>query len=102
MIMDKISIKQLMDAAPYPEAGLRLYELAQPLIVSDMPVRMDLNGVESLPTLFMNMSFGKLITEFGKPKVMAALKFYAISKVQLERIKRYFQQFDPSFSNPVK
>lgn len=95
--MDKIDIKQLMDSASYPDAGYMLYQKAKPMIEAGGVVRMDLTDVTSLPTLFMNMSFGKLINDFGKEKVMASLKFYSITKVQLERIKKYFDRFDSAF-----
>ncbi|MCM1517623.1 MAG: STAS-like domain-containing protein [Pseudoflavonifractor sp.] len=95
--MDKIDIKQLMDSASYPDAGYMLYLKARPIIEADGIVRMDLTDVASLPTLFMNMSFGKLINDFGKARVMQALKFYSITKVQLERIKKYFERFDTTY-----
>lgn len=92
--MDRILVKDLLINGSYPEGGEKLYQLANPLIKDNQFVNIDMNEVESIPTLFMNTSFAKLITDFGKEKVMSTLRFYNISKTQLDRIRKYFNSFE--------
>ncbi|MBQ7942349.1 MAG: STAS-like domain-containing protein [Muribaculaceae bacterium] len=91
--MNKILVKDLLKGGSYPDGGAELYNLAYPIISNNQIVNIDLTDVDSVPTLFMNMSFGKLISDFGKIKVMKSLKFFNITKSQLERIKKYFSNF---------
>lgn len=89
--MEKILIKDLLkEYISYPRAGERLYDYADRLIRDGQTVVMDMDGVDSVPTLFMNPSFGRLIKEFGRMRVMRSFKFLNITRSQLERIKRYF------------
>lgn len=89
-----IYIKELLFDGSFPDGGARLYDLARPIIASSGTVRLNFSGVDALPSLFMNVSFGKLIPEFGIDTVAKALKFYDISKAQLEHIRRYFKRFN--------
>lgn len=91
---DKIFIKDLIAQKPsYPEAGTLLYDRVHDFIQRGQAVYIDMTGVESFPTTFMNVSFGRFIKEFGNMRTRRALKFMNIQRSQLDRIKRYFEMF---------
>lgn len=91
---DYIYIKDLLINGSFPEGGAKLYDLAKPIMETGGTIKLNFDGVDALPSLFMNVSFGKLIPEFGIRNVVQSLKFYDISKVQLEHIRRYFKRFN--------
>lgn len=91
--MNKIAVKDLLIVS-YPDAGAKLFAFASPEISNGNLVGIDLTDVDAVPTTFMNMSFGKLIAEFGKQRVKESLRFFNITKSQLERIKVYFDSFE--------
>ena len=70
-----------------------LYDLALPLLNKGDKIIIDMDGVNAVPTMFMNVSFGKLVDEFGKMKVMRSINFYNINKAQLDRFKNYFKEY---------
>lgn len=92
--MDRIYIKDLIVDGSYPDAGAKLYTQAVSLMSNNNDIMIDMEGVDAIPTTFMNMSFGKLILEFGKGPVKKSLKFFNISRSQLERIKKYFDSYE--------
>lgn len=96
MIMDRILVKEILANAngSYPDGGTMLFQLSQPLIDNNKDVCIDMADVETIPTLFMNTSFAQLINKYGKKRVVSSLKFYNITKVQLDRIKKYFSNFE--------
>lgn len=83
-----------MKNGSFPEGGAKLYDIAKPIMVSGGIIRLNFDGVDALPSLFMNVSFGKLIPEFGIKNVIQSLKFYDISRVELEHIRRYFKRYN--------
>lgn len=90
---ERIKIKDLLAVGSYPEAGAKLYWLANPLLAQKQPIEIDMSDVASVPTLFMNISFGRLMSEYGKEPVMRSIRFFNISRSQLERFKSYFQSY---------
>lgn len=62
--MCTIKVNTLLQNKTYPEAGSNLYCLFEKNI-SDSKIVLDLKGVSSLPSLFLNVSIGKFIENYG-------------------------------------
>ncbi len=92
--MEKILIKDLLAIGSYPEAGEALYFRTLAQISNGKEVYLDMSGVDSIPTTFMNVSFGRFIKEIGKEPTKRSLRFLNITKSQLERIKNYFELYE--------
>lgn len=54
-----------------------------------------MTGVESLPSIFLNMSLGRIIEDFGEEALKGKLSFKNITKAQAERVKDYLNRFVP-------
>lgn len=52
-----------------------------------------MTGVDSIPTMFMTTSFGCIMQDFGAKKLKKAMIFKNITKVQIERIKKYINDY---------
>lgn len=92
--MDRIYVKDLLTAGSYPDAGIQFYALAQPAMQNGQNIYIDMTDVTAIPTTFMNVSFGRIINEYGKQQAKERLKFFNITRAQLERIKRYFDTYE--------
>lgn len=91
--MTIVKINALMSGNSYPEAGVKLYNLIKGLLEQDEHIILDMDGVESFPTLFMNTSFGSLLDDFGLDAIKKKLKFRNIKKSHVERIRKYFADY---------
>lgn len=83
-----ISVLTLMQDRPYPEAGALLYDLIVSKIDDDKIV-LDLTGVVSLPSMFLNTSIGKFIDDYGVGLLRQKVSFANITTTQATRIKEY-------------
>lgn len=52
-----------------------------------------MQDVQSLPSIFLNVSIGRLIDEYGKNMVKDNIAFKKISQSQAMRIKEYFDRY---------
>lgn len=52
-----------------------------------------MTGVDSIPTMFMTTSFGCIMQDFGAKKLKKEMIFKNITKVQIERIKKYINDY---------
>lgn len=86
--MCKINLGSIMEGKTYPESGAALYEIIEANIDSDKIV-IDLDGVISLPSMFLNMSIGQFIKNHGVDLLKMKISFANISLTQAERIKDY-------------
>ena len=59
-----------------------------PLIDTEDKIVLDLEGINLLPSMFLNVSIGKLIREKGK-SVLAKISFNNITKTQVKRLQDY-------------
>lgn len=92
--MEKIYVKDLLVDGSYPAAGEKLYDKGVRFISQGQVIFLDMSDVDSVPTTFMNVSFGRFINEYGKDNTKKALRFLNITRSQLERIKRYFDTYE--------
>lgn len=91
--MCTINLKEMMINRTYPEAGAALYaefclhrESADKIIV-------DLEGVETLPSMFLNTSIGAYIDSFGKESLKEKISFAKITRSQADRLRDYLARY---------
>lgn len=74
-------------------AGDRFYhQVIQAKSTSDK-LTIDMKDVTSLPSVFLNVSFGKIIDELGIDTVRNMFLFSNITKSQAERLQKYFAAY---------
>lgn len=77
----------------YADAGDEVFEIAKSAIEEQLTIIIDMINVDSVPTIFMNTSFGALIDIYGVDKTKKSFKFRNILKSQVERISKYFNDY---------
>ncbi|MBQ0016444.1 MAG: STAS-like domain-containing protein [Bacteroidales bacterium] len=87
-----ISLNLLMQDKSYPESGSLLYDIIYQSIQNDQTIDIDMTGVVSLPSMFLNATFGKAFSQFGVDSIKQKTKFFHISRSQAERISEYFSR----------
>lgn len=91
--MCKIVLKDIISHGNLPESGRKLYELLNKYLSSNQTIFIDMTDVVSLPTLFMNTSFGTIIEESGVELLKKNIKFDNITKSQMFRIQKYLDDY---------
>jgi len=87
-----IKISQIMENRTYPESGKVLYDYMSPLLSKNQSVTLDLNGVDSLPSMFLNASIGVAAREYGAETIKRNVVFFHVSRAQADRLKEYFSR----------
>lgn len=83
-----------MSAKNLPDAGQVLYNAVNDAISTDQKVVVDMSDVSSLPSIFLNVSVGRIIEESGKEKLRNHVVFIHITKKQATRLKDYFNRYN--------
>lgn len=92
--MTTILISNLLDKhQSYPLAGDEVYDIINPQMTGEESFIMDMTGVSSVPTVFLNASLGRLIDVYGIAKVRSKIGFVNIMRTQLDRIRKYFDDY---------
>lgn len=88
-----INLLNLMQDKDYPTAGSALYDAI--LAVQDISgkIIIDMTGVDSLPSMFLNMSIGRYIETYGKEQMKAKIGFAKVSVSQVARLKEYLERY---------
>ncbi len=81
-----------MENRTYPESGKVLYDYMSPLLSKNQSVTLDLNGVDSLPSMFLNASIGVAAREYGAETIKRNVVFFHVSRAQADRLKEYFSR----------
>lgn len=89
-----IQLFQLMQDKSYPESGNLLFAILDDAIKTNQNIDIDMTNVISLPSMFLNASFGKAFVLYGKDSIKQRTKFYHISKSQAERLNEYFLRYN--------
>ena len=89
-----IQLFQLMHNKSYPKSGAMLYGILEDAIKNGKDVDIDMTNVISLPSMFLNASFGNAFVEYGKEAIKQHTKFYHIGKSQAERLNEYFLRYN--------
>ncbi len=90
--MCSISIQTILEGKTFPQAGAELYDLLVQKI-DEPKIVLDMTGVAILPSMFLNMSIGKFIDNYGVDVLKAKISFHKISVSQANRIKDYVQKY---------
>lgn len=64
-----------MQDKSYPESGSLLFDIICQSIQNDQMIDIDMTGVVSLPSMFLNASFGKAFSQFGVDSIKQKTKF---------------------------
>lgn len=89
--MCTIKLQDILNGRDYPDAGSMLYDKMLGLEKTCDKVVLDLDGVISLPTIFLNVSVGKYITDWGLDSFKSKFSFAHISTSQIERLQKYIK-----------
>jgi len=93
--MCTINIKEVLDSQnSLPDAGKILYNTIVDAIASDDKVVANMEGVSSLPSVFLNVSIGKIIDEYDMATLKKHIMFLKITKQQADRLKDYLLRYD--------
>ncbi|MDR3132880.1 MAG: STAS-like domain-containing protein [Prevotellaceae bacterium] len=90
--MYTIDLKEILTNRPYPDAGAILYQQLVDKIDNEDKIILNLKNVDMLPSMFLNMSIGKIIVDFGVDK-LKKITFAEITQIQAEKIKDYVARF---------
>lgn len=86
--MCSIKLLPIINGRTYPDAGAMLYDKLISLLVTENSIVLDLNGVDLLPSMFLNVSLGRIIKEYGV-QTIKKISFKNITQSQAQRIKDY-------------
>lgn len=82
-----------MEGLDYPTAGAKLFSLIKLHVSDNDKIVINLDGIDSLPSMFLNTSLGAFIDEFGKEALRSKISFTQITRSQAERLKDYFTRY---------
>lgn len=89
-----IQLAEILSAYPdLTAAGDKFYADVRRAVEKSGLIKVDMKDVTSLPSIFLNVSFGKLIDEFGMDAVRRMFTFSNITKTQAERLQKYFSAY---------
>jgi len=92
--MATILLSEILNDNDYANGGTVVYDIAQSAIANNDIIVIDMQNVDSVPTVFMNTSFGKLMDIFGVDRIKKSFRFKNILKTQVERISKYFSDYE--------
>lgn len=91
--MCTIKLYDVMNGRDFPDAGKCLYDLIVNNINKYNKITIDLEGISSLPSMFLNVSIGRYMDEYGFDGLKNKISFIKITKSQAERIKGYIDSY---------
>ena len=75
------------------DAGADFYHKLFAALSSEENVVVDMTDVSSLPSVFLNVSIGRLIDEIGVDALRNRISFVMITKQQAARLKEYIIKY---------
>lgn len=97
--MKTVLLKNILENKNYPDAGEFIFMDIKDSIIANDKVIIDMSDVLSVPTMFLNMSIGAVIDEFGIQKLKESIGFRNISKSEAERIQKYIIDYNQVIKN---
>ena len=82
-----------MSGRDYPTAGDSLYVSIKPKLDSGDKVVLDMSDVPFLPSMFLNVSIGRLIKETSVDYVKNNITFRNIRLSDAQRVRDYVERF---------
>ncbi|WP_028896517.1 STAS-like domain-containing protein [Prevotella sp. HUN102] len=93
--MCTININEVLNTkGNLPDAGKVLYEMLIKAINKGEKVTANMEEVSSLPSIFLNVSLGKIIDEYGIETLKKHIQFVKITKSQALRLKDYLERYN--------
>lgn len=90
--MCKVSLVEIMQGRPYPDSGKDLYAILDRFLSNESKIVLDMQGVISLPSMFLNVSIGKIIEKYGVGAISGKIEFEHISSSQARRLTEYINK----------
>ena len=90
--MCTIRLSEVLYGKDYPEAGASLYEIIMQNKDSADKIVISMEGVSSIPSMFLNVSIGRYIEEFGIESLRSKISFSKITKAQAVRLRDYIDK----------
>lgn len=90
--MCRINIKEILKDRDYPTAGEYVYSIMEECIPNSEVVTLNMDGVDTLPSMFLNTSIGQYIQKYGPDSLKGKLAFEKIMASQVTRIKEYMSR----------
>lgn len=94
--MSTLYLKQIIHDNTLPEAGDVLYHNMISCIPNNEKIVIDMTGVDSLPSLFLNTSIGRYLREYGANSLQGKMSFVGITVTQISRLKEYIARVTES------
>lgn len=90
-----VNIRDILSShANLPDAGVELYKIIVCTISSDDKIVANMEGVTSLPSIFLNVSLGKIIDDYDIETLKKHISFSNITRSQAERLKDYLIRYN--------
>lgn len=77
----------------FTSAGASFYDSINQAFAKSEKIVVDMQNVTSIPSIFLNVSIGKIIEEFGSARLKRDMTFSRISKAQALRLQEYMKKF---------
>lgn len=91
--MCTISLKNIMNSTELlPEAGTSFYNELVSVLSEHNKVVIDMSEVTSMPSVFLNVSIGRIIDDYGM-EALKKLSFTMITKQQASRLMEYIEKY---------
>jgi len=91
--MCSIKVYDIMKGRDFPTAGSVLYSIIIEKMDTDEKIDLDLEGVSLIPSMFLNVSIGRIIKERGVDFMKHKITFSNIKASDAKRIKEYVGRF---------
>ncbi len=92
--MCTIVLKDIMNSTTLlPEAGNKFYSLIVNGLDNSDKVIVDMSEITALPSVFLNVSIGRLIDENRVDQLKTKLVFTMITKQQATRLREYIVKY---------
>lgn len=91
--MCTIVVKDIMKGKDYPTSGQDLYNLMRVTFSKGEKVVLDMSEVSMLPSMFLNVSIGRLINENSVDFVKENITFRNIRLSDAQRVREYVQRY---------
>ena len=85
-----IELKKIIKGKNYPESGTLLFHKLDTALSNNEQINLNLIDVNSLPSMFLNVSLGEASKKYGIETIKKQIKFSNISKVQAIKLREYF------------
>lgn len=100
--MKTVLLKGILDERDYPDAGEFVFKDIKDSIIAHEKVIIDMSDVLSVPSMFLNMSLGAIIDEFGTQRLKESIGFRNISKSEALRIQKYIIDYNQVLKNNLQ